>query len=122
MLRNLDSKNFVRLTASGKLVGCTIPNHGDTTVAMVCGPDVSTHTIAFNTSFCHLRDTSAEADSKLSTLIHEVTHFDDTFGSFDSIYYLRESRKAVGTERSKVKTNADSLAGYVVWGEVFYAS
>ncbi|MDZ4355481.1 MAG: M35 family metallo-endopeptidase [Variovorax sp.] len=121
VLRGLDCRNFVRLTSDGKALNCMVPNYGDTTVAMVCRPDVSTHTIAFNTSFCHLRDTAAGVDSKLSTLIHEVTHFDDAFGSLDSIYYLRESLKAVKTERTKVKTNADNIAGYVVWDEVFYA-
>ncbi|MET3917034.1 putative Zn-binding protein involved in type VI secretion [Variovorax sp. OAS795] len=121
VLRGLNCKNFVRLTPDGKTLSCIVPSYGATTVAMVCKPDTSTHTIAFNTSFCLLRDTSAGVDSKLSTLIHEVTHFDDTFGSFDSIYYLRESRKAVQEDRAKVKTNADNIAGYVIWDEVFYA-
>jgi uncharacterized Zn-binding protein involved in type VI secretion len=121
VLRGLDCKNFVRLTPDGKTLSCIVPGYGDTTVAMVCRPDTSTHTIAFNSSFCHLRDTSAGVDSKLSTLIHEVTHFDDTFGSLDSIYYLRESLKAVKSDQTKVKANADNIAGYVVWDEVFYA-
>lgn len=50
-----------------------------------------------------------------------MTHFDDTFGSLDSIYYLRESLKAVKSDQTKVKANADNIAGYVVWDEVFYA-
>lgn len=121
VLRELDCKNFVRLTPDGKTLSCIVPSYGETTVAMVCKPDTSTHTIAFNTSFCRLRDTSAGVDSKLSSLIHEVTHFEDTFGSSDSIYYLRESRKAVELDQVKVKSNADSIAGYVVWDEVFHA-
>ena len=86
-------------------------------MAAVCKPDVATHTIAFTLEFCELREFSMESDSKLLTLIHEVTHFDDCFGSLDAVYHLSESRKAVATKGSSMKFNADSLAGYVVWGE-----
>jgi uncharacterized Zn-binding protein involved in type VI secretion len=120
VLRGLDCKNFIRLSESGALVGCTNPPHDQSTVAMVCKPDIATRNIAFNASFCFLREVSPGADSKLSTLIHEVSHFDDTFGSLDTINYLRQSRLAA-TDRSKVKENADSIAGYVVWDEVFHA-
>ncbi|MDM0075663.1 M35 family metallo-endopeptidase [Variovorax sp. J2P1-59] len=122
VLKGLDCRNFIRLTSSGKLLSCVIPSHGQETVAMVCKPDVETHTIAFNTSFCEIRSTSSSLDSKLSTLIHEVTHFNDTFGSLDAIYYLAQSRSEAKLNPRMVKVNADSIAGYVVWGEVFHAS
>lgn len=70
---------------------------------------------------CVLRNTSANQDSQLSTLIHEVTHFNDCFGSSDAIYFLRSSRMAAAASDERVKTNADSIAGYVVGDEVFHA-
>ncbi len=122
VLKGLGCKNFIRLTESGTRLSCIVPNHDKSTVAMVCKPDVHTHTVAINISFCEVRLLSANQDSKLSTLIHEVTHFNDTFGSFDTVYYLEQSRSAAKQDPKGMKTNADSIAGYVVWNEVFYAS
>lgn len=122
VLRDLTCKNFVRLTDEGKELSCIVPKHDHSTLAMVCRPDIATRTIAINVSFCTLRDVSANQDSKLSTLIHEVTHFDDVFGSLDTLYHLGQSRAAARTNAASMKTNADSISGYVVWDEVFYAS
>jgi Lysine-specific metallo-endopeptidase len=122
VLKSLTCKNFVRLTDEGKELGCIVPRHDQSTLAMVCKPDIATRTIAINVSFCTLRDVSANQDSKLSTLIHEVTHFDDIFGSLDTLYYLSQSRAAAQANSAGMKANADSIAGYVVWDEVFYAS
>jgi hypothetical protein len=119
VLRDLEGKNFVRYSvAAMKNVGCVIDNKAGV-VAAVCKPDTASHTIAINLGFCDLRPTSANLDSKLSTLIHEATHFDDTFGSFDAVYFLSESLKAVKSSPHVVKTNADNIAGYVVWGEPY---
>jgi hypothetical protein len=123
VLRALNCSNFVRFSETAlKNVGCILPRNAEDAAAAVCKPDTRTRTIAINLKFCELRPLSADEDSMLSTLIHEVTHFDDCFGSFDTLYYLRSSRAAAKTEPEKMKTNADSIAGYIVWGEVFYAS
>ena len=84
-------------------------------VAGVCKPDVMTHTIGINIDFCFLRDRSAEADSQLQTLIHEVTHFSDTFGSDDDIYRMAKSL-LISKETARALKNADSIAGYVAYG------
>lgn len=89
---------------------------------MVCKPDVATRTIAFALSFCGLRPLGAQVDSMLSTLIHEVTHFDDCFGSLDTYYGLQKSHDLAPKDPAQAKLNADSIAGYVVWMEVFYAA
>lgn len=119
VLRGLEDKNFVRYSLTAlKHLNCTIePPQG--VVAAVCKPDIHTHTIAIHIDFCYLRKTSATADSQLSTLVHEVTHFDDTFSSLDTINHLSESLMAAKTAPDKVQNNADSLAGYVVWGESY---
>lgn len=122
VLRGMNCKNFIRLTPEGKGLRCIVPPYDNETVAMVCKPDLATRTIAINVPFCDLRDLSATHDSQLSTLIHEVTHFDDTFSSSDKLYHLSQSRAAARTDPAGMKKNADSIAGYVVWGEVFYAS
>jgi uncharacterized Zn-binding protein involved in type VI secretion len=118
VLRGLDGKNFVRYSElTGKNIHCVLPSDTSGVVAAVCKPDVASHTIGINLGFCNLRKFSAESDSQLLTLIHEVTHFDDCFGSFDDIYKMKESLKAVKGKDARVKTNADNIAGYVVWGE-----
>ncbi|MGJ7504451.1 M35 family metallo-endopeptidase [Variovorax sp. ZT5P49] len=122
VLRGFTCKNFVRLTDEGKELSCIVPKHDQSTIAMVCKPDIATRTIAINVSFCTLRDVAANLDSQLSTLIHEVTHFNDTFGSLDTLNHLSQSRSAAKTDPKGMKTNADSITGYVVWDEVFYAS
>ncbi|MDQ0015755.1 putative Zn-binding protein involved in type VI secretion [Variovorax boronicumulans] len=119
VLRGLQEKNFVRYSLTAlKHVNCIIePPSG--VMAAVCKPDIRTHTIAIHIDFCHLRTTSATVDSQLSTLVHEVTHFDDTFGSFDTINHLGDSLRAAKATPDKVRNNADSIAGYVVWGESY---
>jgi hypothetical protein len=44
------------------------------------------------------------------------------FGSLDTLYHLGQSRAAARTNAASMKTNADSISGYVVWNEVFYAN
>lgn len=122
VLRGLEAKNFVRYSETAfKQVGCTLPSNADDASAGVCKPDTATHTIAINIKFCGLRPTSADQDSKLSTLIHEVTHFNDCFESSDAVYYLRSSREAARTDPTRMQRNADSIAGYVIWDEFFHA-
>jgi hypothetical protein len=118
VLRGLDCGNFVRISElTKKNINCVLPKDTSGVAAAVCKPDVATHTIGININFCDLRAFSAESDSKLLTLIHEVTHFDDCFGSFDTVYKMKDSLKAVSNREKDVKTNADNLAGYIVWGE-----
>ncbi|MET3915745.1 putative Zn-binding protein involved in type VI secretion [Variovorax sp. OAS795] len=119
VLRGLEGKNFVRYSLTAlKHVGCTIESPRGV-VAAVCKPDTQSRTIAIHIDFCQLRRTSAKFDSQLSTLVHEVTHFNDTFGSFDTINHLGASLQAAKTAPESVKTNADSIAGYVVWDEPY---
>jgi uncharacterized Zn-binding protein involved in type VI secretion len=82
VLRGLDCGNFVRISElTKKNINCVLPKDTSGVAAAVCKPDVATHTIGININFCDLREFSAESDSKLLTLIHEVTHFDDCFGT-----------------------------------------
>ncbi len=119
VLRGLEGKNFVRYSLTAlQHVGCVIDSTKGA-VAAVCRPDIQSRTIAIHIDFCDLRRTAADFDSQLSTLIHEVTHFKDTFDSLDTFKNLRDSLSAVKTAPDDVRTNADSITGYVVWGEPY---
>jgi len=84
--------------------------------AHVCGPDTATHTICIHELFCTMRDRSTGADSKLSTIIHEATHFTDTFSSGDHKYTITPFLPRWGQQNPDLAIdNADSIAGYVVY-------
>lgn len=115
----MTSKNFVRYTPDfGEQLGC-IPSSPEDQVAAVCRTDVQTRTIAFTRRFCGISEISPNKDSKISILIHEVTHFDDIFGTHDHKYGLHVSRILATKDAVKTKTNADSYAGYICDGMIF---
>jgi hypothetical protein len=120
VLLQLEPKNFIRSSEGGdRAVGClpTATNR-DQEAAHVCAPDTATHTISISEKFCVMRDWSAYADSKISTLIHEVTHFDDTMATVDHKYSIVPQLKDWGKARPNLAIeNADSVAGYVVYGD-----
>lgn len=121
VLEELGCENFIRYSeANRKNLGCIFLSDPVTTVAAVCKPDTATRTIAIGLSFCDLpenmliydTDIIRDGDSKLLTLIHEVTHFDDVFGSFDTWYGTKHARAHAEDPRSRI--NADSIAAYVL--------
>ncbi|WP_089162941.1 M35 family metallo-endopeptidase [Caballeronia sordidicola] len=117
VLRDLQPKNFVRYSDElVKHLGC-VPNNknGSGVVADVCGPDTATHTICIHVNFCSMREFSWDKDSVVSTLIHEASHFKDTFGTQDHIYYMSKSLPLAKTNPERAIDNADSIAGYVIY-------
>ena len=121
VLEGLGCENFIRYSeANKKNLGCIFVSDPIETVAAVCKPDTATRTIAIGLSFCDLpenmliydTDIIRDGDSKLLTLIHEVTHFDDTFSSFDPWYGTKHARDHAEDPRSRV--NADSIAAYIL--------
>ncbi|MET3495678.1 M35 family metallo-endopeptidase [Variovorax boronicumulans] len=124
VLNGLEAKNFVRFTEGGKLAMCVMGSASGT-VAAVCKPDTATHTIAIALDFCTFKWDNKihfethevlDGDSRLLTLLHEVTHFDDTFSSSDEWYGTRISRinAADPKNRAKARMNADSIAAYIL--------
>ncbi|MBN3817089.1 hypothetical protein G3N57_10930 [Paraburkholderia sp. Se-20369] len=119
VMRNLKPTNFVRHSEElDRYLGCT-PNNKNPigAVAHVCGPDTATHTICIHENFCGMRAVSGSKDSMLSTLIHECTHFTDTFESRDHKYFMRECLAFARTHPELAIENADSIAGYVVYDD-----
>lgn len=126
VLGGLEPENFVRWsTTAHSHVGCVNPEPNRRGVAaQVCKPDIKTRTIAITFEFCRLRqtnrifgtDSSGEGDSKLLTLIHEVTHFEDVFNSTDDWNHTRIAKDMLAsTKRFDIaRINADSLVGYIM--------
>lgn len=98
-------------------VGCIPSGNGDRLAAEVCRPDLKTRTIGIGLAFCELPGISYRIDSKLATIIHEVTHFNDVFSSSDAVYQMGESLKLLASKPSAARVNADSIVGYVLYGD-----
>ncbi|UEP24299.1 hypothetical protein LL999_16760 [Burkholderia ambifaria] len=117
VVRALNENNIVRSGSDGDLAtGCTPHPRGTTNeAAHVCAPDTATHTIAIGTRFCTMRPWTANADSHVSTIIHEATHFHDTMSSTDDQYTITPLLPGWGQSNPDLAiNNADSIAGYVV--------
>lgn len=57
-------------------------------------------------------------ESKLATIIHEATHFTDTFGSSDHMYGFNSYMQVWARDHTDLAiTNADSIALYIAYGE-----
>lgn len=52
-------------------------------------------------------------DSKVGTLIHELSHFDDIAGTIDHAYGLTEAKNLAKNNKSKAITNADNFEYYI---------
>ncbi|AOY99854.1 hypothetical protein BKK81_11835 [Cupriavidus sp. USMAHM13] len=124
IMRGLRESNFERHSEEGlRRVGCVPRAKGGElpAAASVCKPDGS-YTIFIGTIFCRLEDERVDAktrmpierDSKLSTLIHEVSHFPQAMDSEDPHYSFRRAREAAQRRDAFCIANADSIAAYVV--------
>ncbi len=80
--------------------------------------DTATHTISISPRFSTMRPWTAFSDSRVSTVIHEVTHFADTMATVDKKYAIVPQLMEWGQANPELAiVNADSVAGYVVWGD-----
>ncbi|MDR0243846.1 MAG: hypothetical protein LBJ65_19810 [Burkholderia sp.] len=117
VMRALGPGSFLRAHPDlDRSLGCLPTNKNVGTVAHVCGPDTATRTISIHEEFCSIRDRSRAATSKLSTIIHECTHFKDTFGASDPKYGITRFLPEWGQANpEKAIKNADSISAYVIW-------
>jgi hypothetical protein len=101
--------------ASNRNLTCSVvPDNGQNR-AGVCKPDSEKRVIAIYSAFCTDSNGELWHGAKVKTLIHECTHFTDTFNSDDIMYGNTESGMhafALGN-RDKAIRNADSIAGYI---------
>ncbi|MDN7556796.1 M35 family metallo-endopeptidase [Burkholderia orbicola] len=125
VLKTLTPHHFVRRDPNlDRMLGC-VPNMSDieNEAAHVCGPNTERKLVSIDMKFCTgLRDQNMFGDSRLSTLIHEVTHFTDTFGSTDPRYGLDPTAAAwARANPEQALRNADTLTGFVIYGEALFA-
>lgn len=96
-------------------ITCTIfPDNGASDAA-VCKPDSARRYIAIYPHFCTLPDAELWSACKLKTIIHECTHYIDTFNSDDVMYGQGTGLQywAINNGASAIR-NADSIAAYIV--------
>jgi hypothetical protein len=118
VLTSLTPASFVRYSPEAmRVVGCVSREHSPGAVAEVCAPDTATHTIAIRLDFCTLRPRHPRVDSQLLTLVHEVSHFSDVFGSLDHWYSTYNAKDRASAHDQRTIENADNIAGYIVCTE-----
>ncbi|SAL83036.1 peptidase M35 [Caballeronia arvi] len=123
VMKGLEPKNFIRPDPENeRILGC-VPNpdtRGE--VAHVCGPDTATHTIAITRNFCVLPETTVGTLSSMQlTILHECTHFYDTFAALDykNTYGPRLGLQLAQSEPDMAIKNADNIAFYVLASDSF---
>jgi hypothetical protein len=104
----------------GMQLSCAIvPDRGDNDAA-VCKPDSARRIIAIYSHFCTLPDVDVSKNCKLKVLIHECTHYIDTFDSDDVAYGWASG---VGywakTDPEGACKNADNFACYIAHFDTF---
>ncbi|AKM41586.1 MULTISPECIES: M35 family metallo-endopeptidase [Burkholderia] len=119
VMARLDARNFVRTGSDAdRATGC-LPNmkNLDAEVAHVCRPDTSTHTIAISLPFCSLPERSAgNLSSQQLTIVHECTHFEDTFNAVDhsGAYGRTACMHFAKHHPNDALGNADSIAWFIL--------
>ncbi|SMG57875.1 M35 family metallo-endopeptidase [Paraburkholderia susongensis] len=121
VVSGLAAGNFIRsMSGLDKSLGC-MPHlkNLDQEAAHVCAPNTAMRYIGIGKLFCNgLHDQNRYGDSRVSAIIHECTHFADTFASSDPMYSISTPLAMWGRNNSDLAlNNADSLAGYVVYAE-----
>lgn len=122
IMRGLSDKNYERYTPEGlSRVGC-IPRRRESKLAAsasVCKPD-GTYTIFLGSIFCRSEDEANRydgiplaRDSKLVTLIHEISHFPAAMNAEDHWYSLKNSQNRAAARDAFCISNADNIAAYV---------
>ncbi|WP_322060545.1 M35 family metallo-endopeptidase [Paraburkholderia sp. J63] len=119
VMNGLTGTNFVRPDSYMDVATGCVPNRKNLNgeAAHVCRPDTSTHTIAIRENFCALPNKSAATlDSKQLTIVHECTHFIDTFGSVDykNTYGQFLGKRLAKEEPDMAVQNADNIAWYIL--------
>lgn len=115
VMQQLEPENVIRWDEqTQRNITCTVfPDNGITDAA-VCKPDSHKRIIAIYPHFCTLPDARLSTNCKLKVLIHECTHYIDTFDSNDEIYGFGTGLKYWAQTHADVAIdNADSLACYI---------
>lgn len=122
LTRGLTEKNFVKFTPEGmRVVGC-VPRAKDgdpPATASICKAD-GTYTVFIDSGFCDkdpeektLDGVPKDVESKLTILIHEISHFPAAMNSEDHVYGMMLSKNSAKARNEFCVNNADNIAYYV---------
>ena len=115
-LQELVPEKIVRWdNALNRNLTCALTPDSGQNRASVCKPDSAKRIIAIYTAFCTDSNGELWHAAKVKTLIHECTHYTDTFNSDDIAYGNTDSGMhafALGNPDKAIR-NADSIAGYI---------
>ncbi|KAF1037834.1 MAG: hypothetical protein GAK33_02560 [Burkholderia lata] len=100
--------------ASRNLSCAVVPDSGQNRAA-VCKPDSHKRVIAIYSSFCSDPFGELYHEAQIKVLIHECTHFTDTFDSDDAMYGNSEFGMKIFSMNNPdlAINNADSITGYI---------
>jgi hypothetical protein len=115
----LTPQKFMRYDdVNGRSVSCYPGKEDGITDASVCKPDSKNRIILFYSHFCTSAAAKLDNENKLKNLIHECTHFTDTFNSVDTAYgYGKGLQIWAKLNPAKTIDNADSIACYITYAE-----
>jgi hypothetical protein len=115
-LQELVPEKIVRWdNALNKSLSCSLTVDSGQNRASVCKPDSAKRVIAIYSAFCTDSNGELFHGAKVKTLIHECTHYTDTFDSVDAMYGNTDSGMhafALGNPGQAIR-NADSITGYI---------
>ncbi|MCA8154622.1 M35 family metallo-endopeptidase [Burkholderia contaminans] len=115
-MQELTPEKIVRWDSeTSRNLSCSVvPDNGQNRAA-VCKPDSRKRVIAIYSSFCSDPFGELYHEAQIKVLIHECTHFTDTFDADDAMYGNSESgmRFFAMNNPELAINNADSITGYI---------
>ncbi|MGF6959819.1 M35 family metallo-endopeptidase [Paraburkholderia youngii] len=115
-MEQLAPEKIVRFDSdTNRMLSCVSKPDSGKNHAAVCKPDSENRVIAIYSAFCSSPFGQLWKPCKIKTIIHECTHFTDTFDSRDEIYLDTESGARIwaANHREEAIRNADSITGYI---------
>ena len=120
VFQNLKPENFLDYTEENAAAAGCLPQVDSGADAAVCPTDISERRILIGSKFWELprarktfgTNNMNHGNSMLLTLVHEVMHFKDVFGSTDGWYGTNSAIKYASHPQAKI--TSDNLAGYIL--------
>ncbi|WP_439891585.1 M35 family metallo-endopeptidase [Ralstonia sp. 25C] len=114
-MKELVPENIIRWDEQEQRnITCSVVPDSGMNDAAVCKPDSARRIIAIYSHFCTLDDVFVADKCKLKALIHECSHYVDTFNSDDVVYGHGHGLSIwARTSVEQAHKNADNIACYV---------
>ncbi|SDR48049.1 M35 family metallo-endopeptidase [Paraburkholderia tuberum] len=115
-MQQLEPERIVRWDSeTNRHLSCAVTPDSGVNHAAVCKPDSEKPVIAIYSKFCESPFAQLWGICKVKTIIHECTHFTDTFNSQDHMYLDSEAGAMIFARNKphQAISNADSIAGYI---------